>query len=131
MNDAVERRKTAWMMYDYLSQAPVFLPLAAPPPDGEASVEVTATEEALKNLAVSIDTTTDPHTSAMMMFLDTDSLRAKFPGCRFVSLPAKTVLELFVASAFDALFFNPDGKWSSWSRAAAAEALEAGRRGPG
>ena len=131
MTDPAERRRTAWMMFDYLSQAPVFLPLAAPPPEGVMIVEVAATGETLKNIAVSIDTRTDPVQSAMLMFLDLNSLKAKFPGCRYVSLPAKNVLEMFVASRYDSLFFNPAGKWSAWTRELAAEALEAGRLGPG
>jgi hypothetical protein len=67
----------------------------------------------------------------MMMFLDMSSLGAKCPGCRYVSLPAKRVLEMFVSSRYDALFFNPSGKWLSWTRELAAEALDAGRLGPG
>jgi hypothetical protein len=130
-NDPAERRRTAWMMFDYLSQAPVFLPLASPPPEGAGIVEVPATEEALKNIAVSIDTRSARTHSAMMMFLDLDSLAAKFPGCRYVSQPAKKVLEMFVASRYDSLFFNPEGQWSSWEKEQAAEALEAGRLGPG
>ncbi len=125
MDDAAERRRTARMMYDFLSQAPVLLPLGTPQPDGGAAVQVPDSPAALENVMISFDAK-NAH-SAMLMFLDEASLQKKFPGCRYVSMPARKALELFVASRYDSLFFNPAGQWSTCTRAQAAEFLEAGR----
>lgn len=129
MNDPVERRRTAWMIFDYLSQGPVLLPLAAPPPVGGAIVEVPATEEALANIIISVDSKNG--TTALPMYLEAKSLQASIPGCRFIFQPAKSVLEMFVSSRYDFLIFDLKGQWLSWNRAKAEEVLEAGRLGPG
>ncbi len=126
-DEAAERRKTAWMIYDYLSQEPLLLPLAVPAPDGDAIVEVPANEQALSNIAISVDPKSG--TSALPFFLDAEALAARFPGCRFVRLPADKVLELFVASRYDALFYAIDGRWMSSSRDEAAYMLAVGREG--
>lgn len=123
MNDE-ERRKTARMIYDYLSQEPVLLALADPPSNGPA-LEVPADEGTLARLAISFDPKTGH--SALPLFLDRAALAARFPGCRYVALSAQTALELFVASRYDAAFYSIDGNWLSNSRAEAAEMLAAGR----
>jgi hypothetical protein len=125
LEDAAERRRTARMMYDFLSQAPVLLPLATPQPGGGSAVQVPESPAALENIMISFDAKS-AH-SAMLMFLDEASLQKKFPGCRYVSVPARKALEIFVASRYDSLFFNPAGQWSSCTRPQAAEFLDAGR----
>jgi hypothetical protein len=63
--------------------------------------------------------------------LDAQSLQARFPGCRFMLQPATEVMEMFVASRYDALCLNPAGECVSWTRAKASKVIEAGRVGPG
>lgn len=120
-----ERRRSAWMLFDYLAQAPLFMPLAAAPADG---TEVAPGEPAAAELAVSIDAASG-HT-AMIACIDKESLAAKFPGARYTRMNAAAVLELFAAGRYDSLFVNPAGKWLALSREQAAEMLAVGRSGP-
>lgn len=126
-NDPAERRRTAWMIYDYLSQAPLCLPLAEPAPKGGPLQEVQPVPDALARVMVSVDPRTG-HT-ALAAFIDDQTLAARFPGALFVRLPADAVLAMVAGGKYDALFVNPEGQWTTFDRAAVAELLEAGRGG--
>ena len=120
-----ERRRSAWMLFDYLAQAPLFLPLASPPKDG---TEAPSGPQSVADLAVSIDPASGH--SAMIACIDRESLAAKFPGARFTRMDAPALLEMFAAGRYDSLFVNPAGQWMALSREQAAEMLDVGRSGP-